>query len=308
MNRWERFCIVGIGGHARTKLIPAITANGQAIAAVVSRQPSENLPDVPVFATLEDALAELDRDIAVVIASPPPLHFAQAAAAIDAGFDVIVEKPAFLTFEQASDISARCAVSGSVLIEAFMQRHTSLYLRLIDYCATNSVAALDVAFLIPAMPTGTFRSDLSIGASGLYDIGCYTLALLDDLGLDMLGLHLVDACNVGTMAESLKLAGTLCGIDVKIQVGVGLEYQNRAAVRLASGSVTSFHPLFYGRPGIKMIGETTIEDGNAFEVMFAVPRESWRDNQVARFESLITVTAKLEILARQLIALRANAT
>ena len=307
MSRWERFCIVGIGGHARTKLIPAIEANGQAIAALVSRHLPGDLPGAPVFASLEDALAYLDRDVAIVIASPPSVHFAQAAAAIDAGFDVIVEKPAFLTVKQAGDIVARCAVSGSILVEAFMQRHTSLYRRLINYCATNRVASLDVAFVIPSMPLDTFRSDPGIGASGLYDIGCYVLALLDDLGLAMSGPDLVGVCNAGTMTELLELTGTLCGIEVTARIGVGPHYQNSAAVRLDSGSVTNFHPLFYGRPGIKTIGETAIEDGNAFEAMFQVPRECWLDNQQARFKSITAVTAKLELLSEQLAAFRATA-
>jgi predicted dehydrogenase len=307
MSRWERFCIVGVGGHARTKLIPAIEANGQTIAALVSGKLPENLPCSSVFRSLNDALANLDRDVAIVIASPPSAHFDQAAAAIDAGFDVIVEKPAFLTVKEASDVIARCAVSGSILVEAFMQRHTSLYSRIIDYCASNHVVALDVAFLIPSMPPGTFRSGTEVGASGLYDIGCYVLALLDDLGLEMSGLDIVGVRNAGTMTELLELNGTLGGIEVNARIGVGPYYQNSVSVRLDSGSVTNFHPLFYGRQGIKAIGDTAIEDGNAFEAMFKVPRERWLDNQQARFKSINAVTGKLELLAKQLAALRTAA-
>ena len=34
-GRWERFCVVGVGSHARNRLIPAIRANGQILVGVV---------------------------------------------------------------------------------------------------------------------------------------------------------------------------------------------------------------------------------------------------------------------------------
>jgi predicted dehydrogenase len=300
MSRWERFCVVGIGNHARTKLIPAIAANGQTLAALVSRQPASALPDAPLFATLDAALATLTRDTAIVIASPPAMHHAQVRAAIDAGFDVIVEKPAFVTAAQAQEVADLCTGSEAVLVEAFMQRHTGLYRRLVDFCAINPVAGLEIAFVIPAMPADTFRSDADLVASSLYDIGCYILALLDDLGLDVSPLSIGDVHAPGTIAEAVTLTGALDGVDVKAIIGVGPDYRNSVTVRLADGSETGFHPIFYGRPGSKTMGTQTIEDGNAFEAMFALPREQWLADQPARLDAMIGVTAQLERLAAQL--------
>ncbi|MBX9860473.1 MAG: Gfo/Idh/MocA family oxidoreductase [Sphingomonas sp.] len=306
MSRWESFCVVGIGGHARTKLIPAIKANGQSIAGLVSRQPPEALPDAPIFGTLDAALAGVPSDTVFVIASPPSAHHAQVRAVIDAGFDVIVEKPAFVTAVEARDVTARCAATGTVLVEAFMQRHTGLYRRVLDFCAAHRVAAIDLAFVIPAMPSGTFRSESDLGASSLYDIGCYILALLGDLRLDLSALEITAVRETGTMAEAVDLAGILDGIAVTATIGVGPEYRNRASVGLADDSKTSFHPIFYGRPGLKTIGEEQIEDGNAFEAMFAVPRTQWLRDQDERFAGIIAVTARLEALAAQLEKFRAD--
>lgn len=306
MSRWEKFCVVGIGGHARTKLIPAILANGQTVAGLVSRQPAESLPSFPVFATIDEALAALPRDVVMVIASPPALHHAQVNRALDAGFDVIVEKPAFLTITEAQGIADRCAVSDRVLVEAFMQRHSQLYRRLLDHCAARPVAALDLTFLIPAMPPGTFRSQSDIGASGLYDIGCYVLALLEDLGLDATGLDIVNVRDSGTLNESLVMLGVLDGITVKAQIGVGLAYENSVIVHLVSGERTRFEPIFYGRPGAKTMGETVLDDHNCFEAMFNVPRAAWISNQSKRLDSMLCVTSQLERLAVQLAKFRRN--
>lgn len=306
MNSWKRFCIVGVGGHARTKLIPAIVANGQEVAGLVSRQPPENLPAAPLFATLDQALAALPKDTVIVIATPPLLHYSQTCAAIDAGFDVIVEKPAFVSSAEARDVAARCAARGTVLIEAFMQRHTRLYQLLLDHCAANPVVALTLEFIIPAMPADTFRSERNLASSSLYDIGCYILALLSDLGFELSGLNITSVEAAGTLAEAINLDGTLDRTKIAARIGVGAEYRNIVHVGLDDGSKTSFHPVFYGRQGTKLAAGKTIEDDNAFEAMFVVPREQWWNNQAKRLDAVIDVTSRLEVLAEQLAVFRAR--
>jgi predicted dehydrogenase len=307
VNRWERFCIVGLGGHARTKLIPAIEANGQSVAALVSRQLPDALPYRPVFATLDEALEALPRDTAIVITTPPALHHAQVRAAIDAGFDVVVEKPAFTTAREARDIAEQCAARGTVVVEAFMQRHSELYRRLIAHCKSRTITALDAVFVVPSMPTGTFRNADDPASSSLYDIGCYILALLADLGIGLEPLDIVGVDHAGTMAEAVDLAGDVDGIAVTARIGVDPEYRNSATVTFADDSQLSCQPLFFGRPGTRMMDDGTIKEGNAFEAMFGVSREQWLADQASRLASIVSVTEKLESLAAQLAAFRANA-
>ena len=95
-GRWTKFCVVGVGGHARNRVMPAIAANGQALVGVVSRRPDAD-EGAPRFPTVTEAVAALPADTAFYIASPPTVHFEQAMAALEAGRDVIVEKPAFVT-------------------------------------------------------------------------------------------------------------------------------------------------------------------------------------------------------------------
>ncbi|MBX3594755.1 hypothetical protein, partial [Sphingomonas sp.] len=85
---------------------------------------------------------------------------------------------------------------------------------------------------------------------------------------------------------------------------VGPEYRNRADVRLDDGTTIDFHPIFYGRPGTRMIGSEPVTDGNAFEEMFAVPREHWIETQATRLDSMQAVTACLEALGEKLTRLR----
>ena len=83
------------------------------------------------------------------------------------------------------------------------------------------VAAIDIAFVVPALPTATFRESPEIGASILYDIGCYAISLLTDLGLPLEGLVIAGLDRPNSADELLHLAGQSDGLDVVISVGVG---------------------------------------------------------------------------------------
>lgn len=316
-DRWQRFCIVGLGGHARTKLIPALRANGQDIVGLVSRQDPGQLPCGPVFASMEDALAALPAETAFVIATPPALHFGQARLAIAGGRDVIVEKPAFVTGEQAKDIADLCAATGALLVEAMMYRHTILHARLLELwrARRDDVVELSISFLIPANPEGTFRQDGTIASSGLYDIGCYALSLLADLGLPLDDLELARVDRPGQEREAIELAGTVDGVRATVRVGIGDAYLNQVSLGMADGATISCRPFFFGRPGDRWIvterdgraREEMLTDGDAFQAMLNVPRSAWRESRAGRLARLLSVTGRLAALGADLGAWRERA-
>jgi predicted dehydrogenase len=316
-DRWQRFCIVGLGKHARTKLIPALQANGQDIVGLVSRQDPGLLPCGPVFASVENALAALPADTAFVIATPPALHFEQARLAIACGRDVIVEKPAFVTGQQAGHIADLCAATGALLVEAMMYHHTMLHARLMALWRARRDDAVDlsISFLIPANPEGTFRQDGSIASSGLYDIGCYALSLLADLGLPLDDLALVRVDRPGQAREAIELAGTLDGVKATVRVGISDAYENQVSLGMADGATISCRPFFFGRPGDRRMvterdgeaREERLTDGDAFQAMLNVPRSTWRESQARRLASVLSVTRRLSALGADLDAWRKRA-
>ena len=313
-----RFCVVGLGNHARTKLIPALVANGQQIAGLVTRRHDGDLPGTPVFAQIGEALAALPPDTVFVIATPPALHFDQAAAVIKAGRDLIIEKPAFVTKRNAIEALDEAKRQGTVVVEAFMHRHTQLYRRLMEFWPAERkvIDAIDVDFLIPSLPPGNFRQGDAIECSGLYDIGCYALSLLTDLNLPLQALDVTDVDCPGQFdKEAVELEGLLAGTRAKVRIGVSEAYVNRVSFRNRDGQTTEFSPFFYGRSGEKVIShgampvtrQEIIRDKNAFEEMFAVPRRVWFDSQSERAQPMIEVTANLERLGRALTMRRKKA-
>lgn len=305
------YCIVGIGGHARTKLIPAIAANGQELRGLVSRQHASALPAAPVFPAIDEAIKALPADTTFLIASPPGLHFGHAMTALAAGRDVIVEKPAFVSAAQAQATAEAAARSGAVLIEAFMQRHTRLFgwLRE-DWPAMRAdLAAIRIAFIVPSLPAKTFRQSTEVEASVLYDIGCYAISLIADLDLPLHGMAIAGLERPNGRDELLHIAGDADGIAIDIRVGVDATYENSVTLRRGDGSSVCYAPFFYGRAGERRVTaidpdgrrkERTIIEGNAFETMLAVPRAEWAGGQQARLRDIIAVTTCLERLSEEL--------
>lgn len=314
-GRWTQFCVVGIGGHARTKLIPGILANGENLAGIVSRRSASDWPRAQRFATIEEAIVELPSDAVFILSTPPALHATQAKAVLLSGRDVLIEKPAFLTAADAHEAGVACRPSA-VLAEAFMHRYTSLFERLTSYWKSQrtEIQAVEIIFTLSALPIGTFRSGAALASSVLYDVGCYAVSLLDDLDLPLDGLSITEVRNAGVPNEEcVVLEGDLAGVRVRAEVGVAAEYVNQVSIRTAQETIR-FRPFFYGRPGERLIlheglseGMESIVEADAYRTMLLVPRSHWLETQPMRIAGMERVAKCLERLAAELMQLRARA-
>jgi len=306
------YCVVGLGAHARTKIVPALAAAGARLAGVVTSS-ADAAGAGQIFSSLQAALAALPRETVFFLATPPALHADQATQILSAGFDLTVEKPAFTTAQDAQRITALSTATGPVLLEAFMYRHTLLFERLMAFWRENrnAVQAVSLRFVIPQMPSGTFRSQLDIDSSSLFDIGCYPLSLLQSLEIDATPLVLTRVDNAGDSDhERLEITGVSGGRRIFIEAGVGPAYVNEARFQGVDTDV-AFAPIFYGRAGSRTISRgaaiETLEDGNAFEAMFCVPRFQWLETQLERNRAMVYQAARLETLGVELSSLRNNA-
>ena len=307
-DRFSRFCVVGLGNHALTKLLPALTANRQQIIGVVTKQ---SYSEAPNFRHLEDALSIVPSGTVFVISTPPTVHFDQALLVTQAGFDLILEKPAFITERDALKIVAESIHRGTVLVEGFMHRYTELYRRMMAWfhAERSSIVAVEATFVVPVMPKGTFRHNGSIPSSSLYDIGCYVLSLFADLDLPLDNLEVKQVLFPGDSdRESLHLEGILGKVFANVRIGVDATYTNMVSFRTNNGVTMTFSPVFYGRSGEKAIvrqfqsarSEQVVGDHNAYEEMFAIPRRVWLGDQTRRAKRMTDVTAALERLGEVL--------
>jgi len=99
---------------------------------------------------LPDLLAQSD---AVVIAAPAAAHHDLAAAALDAGCHVLVEKPIAATLAEADDLAARATARGRVLQVGHLERFSAAHAALAG--RTGAALYIEATRIAPFKPRGT---------------------------------------------------------------------------------------------------------------------------------------------------------
>ncbi|MBI1339937.1 gfo/Idh/MocA family oxidoreductase [bacterium] len=97
-------------------------ARSRASGAAIGIDPARAYPDFERMIAAEAALPPAERMQAVVIVTPNHLHLKASAAALDAGFDVICDKPAARTLGEARELRDHVRASGRL----FVLTHTYL--------------------------------------------------------------------------------------------------------------------------------------------------------------------------------------
>jgi predicted dehydrogenase len=125
MTRPYRVLIVGVGSIGERHLrcfqktdrceLIACEVNDKLRAEIQQRYPAAR-----AHATLEDALAD-GPDVAV-IATPAPLHLAQATRLVEAGAHVLIEKPLCTTLDGLADLRTAIARTGKTVGVAYVYR------------------------------------------------------------------------------------------------------------------------------------------------------------------------------------------
>ncbi|MGR4866231.1 oxidoreductase [Caulobacter sp. LARHSG274] len=125
--------LVGYGFVGKTFHAPLIAATpGLVLHTVVSSDPAKVLADHPTAKVAPDlaaALADPAVDL-VVIATPDPLHAAQAHAALDAGKSVVIDKPFAATLDEARAVADHARRAGKLLSVFHNRRWDSDFLTL----------------------------------------------------------------------------------------------------------------------------------------------------------------------------------
>lgn len=131
-----RVSVIGAGSHAINEVIPRLAAEGRvALRGIVSASgvKAAALGRKYGFAYAaggpDEILADADTD-AVVVLTRHDTHAELAAAALQAGKHVLVEKPLSLDAPGLQAVEAAARASGRVLKVGFNRRHAPLALRL----------------------------------------------------------------------------------------------------------------------------------------------------------------------------------
>lgn len=131
-----------------------------------------------VYGSYESLLADPDVDL-VYNALPPSEHAPWSIAALNAGKNVLCEKPFALNSAQARSMREAASINNRRIIEAFHDYYHPLSAELRSLFASKKLGEiehLDAEFLaaIPYDPI-SLRHDRALGGGALMDLGCYPL-------------------------------------------------------------------------------------------------------------------------------------
>ena len=304
------FCIVGFGNHAKNKLLPSLINLNKNIRGIVSKK--KNLKTkFKVYEYLDDALKESSSRTSFIVSSPPDFHSSQIKQILKYGRNIYVEKPIFNNLQDAEDINYCLRQNKFFIVEILMYKYTYLYKKFLKLWNKNryKCTKINCIFNIPDIPKNTFRDNADIKSSPLYDIGCYPINLLVDLGINLENLKIKKNNNSIKHFIDFYITGFFENIEIYLEFGIGKKYQNLVKLEFANNKSISFNKFFYGVDAEKSINFETnneykvcvIKDTNGFENIFGKPNSYWLSDQNERFKNIIRVNEILSFLAKDLI-------
>ncbi len=197
-------------------------------------------PRVRWFAGYEDALASSGADL-VYVSGVNAAHTQWVLRALEHGYHVIVDKPAFPDLETARAAIGLARSHGRGLAEAtvFTSHPQAAVLRELIAAAEAGALRASATFSFPPLPPEDFRYRAACGGGSLYDLGPYAAATNRLLfGTAPAGVH----CAVLTRDHGVDTSFSVLlthehGGSLTGHFGFVTAYQNRLSVLTSARSL-----------------------------------------------------------------------
>jgi predicted dehydrogenase len=183
-----RTAVIGFGTSGRVFHAPFLAANADfSLDAIVTRDPGRRAaaevrhPDARVVDTPDELFADAARFDLVVIGSPSGTHTALTDAALDAGLDVVVDKPFAVTADEGRALIAKAERLGRRLT-VFQNRRWDGDFRtlrgLIADGRLGDIRRFESRFeWWKPEPSASWKTEASVAEGGgiLYDLGAHLI-------------------------------------------------------------------------------------------------------------------------------------
>jgi len=171
--------LIGFGLAGRAFHAPVIRAvPGLRLAAILQRQgneAAERYPDVRIVRSMDELLAMREVRV-VVIATPNETHYSLAKRCLEAGRDVVVDKPFTVTLEEAKSLAQMAKEEGRLLTVYQNRRYDGDFQAIRQLVAEGTLGRI-VRFETsydryrPQLRPGAWREAVRPGSGILFDIG-----------------------------------------------------------------------------------------------------------------------------------------
>jgi predicted dehydrogenase len=240
MSEPLRWGVIGTGGIAATFAADLELTDSGRVVAVGSRRMdtaerfAERFAVPNRHASVEALVADPAVDV-VYVATPHPLHHAQAQLALRAGKPVLVEKAFTMNAAQARDLVALARAEGLFLMEAMWTRFLPHIAQIRDLLAQG---ALGEIVSVTADHGQWFAQDRDfrlfapeLGGGALLDLGVYPVSFASMvLGAPQRVLSLVTPAFTGVDGQTSMLLGYATGAQAILTCTLSARSPTRAAI------------------------------------------------------------------------------
>ena len=189
-------------------------------SAVAAEKARQTYPEKIISQNYEDALVAKDLE-AIYVCLPSGLHFTWAEKALAAGKNVLIEKPAVLTTEDAQALVTLARTRQLIVMEAWWYRFHPLVEAIRTLIASGSLGKIlfissNFSYVNTDLSDSRWKADLGGGA--LNDMFCYHIDFLNHvMGIKNDDVQLVQAfsqtrqgVDASISAELVTKTGTVC--------------------------------------------------------------------------------------------------
>jgi predicted dehydrogenase len=240
MERPLRWGIIGTGGIARTFARDLNFIDDGEVVAVASRTSSSAEAFGEEFGLSRrydsyEALVNDDGVDVVYVATPHPMHFANAALALEHGKPVLVEKAFTMNGAEARDLVALARSKDLFMMEAMWTRHLPHIAALRELVRTGALGDLvtveaDHGQWFPRSPEHRLFAP-ELGGGALLDLGVYPVSFASMLlGPPNRVTALVDPAFTGVDGQASMLFGYASGAQAVLTCTSGARTATRACV------------------------------------------------------------------------------
>lgn len=142
-----RIAIIGYGKIAKDQHVPSIAADPRFELVAVSTRSGDPGLGLPCFAQTDELFARMAGKLdAVAICTPPIVRHAIAVAALEAGLDVMLEKPPAATLGEIEHLETIATARGRTLFAAWHSQHAAAVPAAAALLAGRQVTALDISW------------------------------------------------------------------------------------------------------------------------------------------------------------------
>lgn len=231
-----KWCIIGAGGIADRRMIPAILKDKKSkLVAVMDRvkETAEKIGQkygVSYFTDVTEMLKNVDCD-AVYIGTPVFSHYEQAMTALSFDKHVFVEKPIAMTKDDGEKLLTAFKEKGKMLTVGYMMKYHNLHEKAKEIIKNGGVGVVNnvrtqFSCWYPDIQ-GAWRQNKALGGGGaIMDLGVHCIELieylLDEEIYDVKALYLTKTFSYEVEDSAVIIfktqSGTLGHIDVNFNI------------------------------------------------------------------------------------------